>query len=73
MDDSTIRTNISIKGAYQDSVWGAVISPDESHPNLFQINADSVDMKYLSFKGDKFLGIAIVFGTSVSKTFAPQD
>ncbi len=60
--------NISIEGATQDTVWGAVIEPGDSHPNLFAIDADSVNIDHLVFHGDGKED-AITLGSARQETF----
>jgi hypothetical protein len=60
--------NISIEGATQDTVWGAVMEAGDSHANFFAIDADSVNIDHLVFRGDGKED-AITLGSARQGTF----
>ena len=61
--------DIDIKGEYQSSVWGAVISPGtNSTVDYFHVQADNVSFQNLAFVGGTGI-TAITLGTSAQATF----
>jgi hypothetical protein len=63
-----LGTNITITGATQDGAWGSVIGPGASHANMFQVDADSVNIERLCFFGDG-LEDAITIGAPTAAAF----
>jgi hypothetical protein len=62
--------NISIKGDYQSGVWGSIINVGSMTTPAFLIQADNVDIHYLSFQGSAVSGSAgIQLGDATHETY----
>lgn len=68
---SASGVNISIKGEYQTSVWGAVLQNGATPVDFFHVQADSVDIKNLAFVVQPQAPniAAIVLGSTTAKTY----